>query len=129
MIRMVLIAVLAMALGFLAGCASTGSSVVPVYATMKLIERGAVDAQDVIERTARVEAVLAEGIQLGALGDVVRQATGYHDMLPSDRYLVDTILGDVAHRLQLEYDVPLSAEHVAAIRDVLWTIQAAARAY
>lgn len=114
---------------WLAGCATPAATVVPVYATLKLIERGAVDPQEVIDRAALVEAIVTEGIELGALGDMVRQAVGYYSLQPSDRYLIDTIMGDVAHRLQLRYDVPLSTDHVEVIRTVLRAIQATAAAY
>lgn len=119
------VATLALAAFLLWGCVSHPQ--LPVqYATMKLIERGTVTPAEVQERVDRVRGLVVDGITLSELGHRVRGAVGYTKLDPSDRLLVDAILGDVAHRLDIGFGVPIDDAHKDAILESLdWIEQAA----
>lgn len=120
------VTLLAVAVAILWGCASPPQ--LPIqYATMKLIERGAVTAEDVQTRVNRVRHLVDDGLTLTELGERVRGVVGYTKLEPSDRLLVDAILGDVAHRLDIGFGAPLDDQHREAIHEALdWIEQAAA---
>ena len=119
------VAVLALAALLLWGCVSYPQ--LPVqYATMKLIERGTVTPEEVQERVSRVRGLVVDGITLSELGQRVRGAIGYTKLDPSDRLLVDAILGDIAHRLDVGFESPIDDAHKDAILEALdWIDQAA----
>lgn len=120
------VATLALAAFLLWGCVSHPQ--LPVqYATMKLIERGAVTPGEVQTRVNRVRHLVDDGLTLTDLGERVRGVVGYTKLEPSDRLLVDAILGDVAHRLDIGFGVPIDDQQREAIHEALdWIEQAAA---
>lgn len=117
---------LAVAIVILWGCVSPPQ--LPIqYATMNLIERGAVTAEDVQARVNRVRHLVDDGLTLTELGERVRGVVGYTKLEPSDRLLVDAILGDVAHGLDIGFGVPIDDQQREAIHEALdWIEQAAA---
>lgn len=97
------------------------------YATMKLIENGTADSDEVILQVERVRELITEGVTLADLGSRVRDVINYSRLPPSDRLLIDAILGDISHRLDIGFSVPISESHKDAILEALdWIDQAAA---
>lgn len=129
MIRTFCFVLLAIFTVLLFGCGSAPPQLPTQYATLKLIERGAVTPAEVIERVERVRGLITEGAALVELGGQVREAIGYTSLAPSDRLLVDAILGDVSTRLSVPVDVPLSPEAIATLTQTLDWIEQAARLY
>lgn len=113
---------------YLIGCV-TVTPLTTQYATMKLIERGHVSAEEVTEGTAKVRTLVTGEGTLEALGSRVREVVGYSQMLPSDRLLVDAILGDIAHRLDIGFDSPITEAQREAILESLDSIDRVASLY
>lgn len=109
-------------------CTPTTQTRLPIqYATMKLIERDTVTPEEVQTRVNWVRLLVEDGLTLPQLGDRVRNVLGYAQLPPSDRLLVDAILGDVAHRLDIGFDIPIGDDQKIAILEALdWIEQAAA---
>lgn len=103
----------------LAVTACTVTTIAPTWVTMKLIEKEAVTADEVVDHVARVRTLLDTGVTLAELGTEVRERIGYQHMMPSDRLLVDALLADVAERIDISVALPLGDEHIAAIHRVL----------
>lgn len=110
------------------GCTPT-SSLPAQYATIKLIERGTATSSQVLERTNRVRTLLDGSITLSYLGSRVRDEVGYSLLMPSDRLIIDAVLGDVAQVLAVRQDVPLSTETKISIIKILSDIDRAAVMY
>lgn len=103
----------------LVATACTVTTIAPTWVTMKLIEKEAVTADEVVDHVARVRTLLDTGITLAELGTEVRERIGYQHMMPSDRLLVDALLADVAERIDISVALPLGDDHIAAIHRVL----------
>ena len=118
MLHAVILSVLAIIV-VLAATACTVTTIAPTWVTMKLIEKEAVTAEEVVDQVDRVRTLLDTGITLAELGTEVRERIGYQHMMPSDRLLVDALLADVADRININVALPLSDEHITAIHRVL----------
>lgn len=130
MLHAVILSVLAVIVVLAAtACTSTQSNLPIQYATMKLIERDAVTPAEVQERVERVRGLVVGGGTLTDLGERVRNAIGYTKLAPSDRLLIDAILGDVAHRVDIGFDVPLGDAQRDAILEALDSIDRVAALY
>jgi hypothetical protein len=108
---------------------SCATGFVPTYATLKLIERGTVTAEQVVQTLDAVESVLTVGVDIAAIGGIVRDAVGYADLPPSDRYLVDTLLAEAAQRAGLSVGAPLSEDSRLALLQVMGQIRLGAMSY
>ena len=114
----------------LAGCAA-GPQLPLQYATLKLIERDAVTADAVIDRTERLQALIDADAELTLvdLQSRAREIVGYDTLPASDRLLIDALMGDVSYDLGVDVESPLSDEHRRAIQKRLeWIAQAAVMA-
>ena len=114
----------------LAGCAA-GHQLPLQYGTLKLIERDAVTAEAVIDRTERLQALIDADADLTLVGlqTRAREIVGYDSLPASDRLLIDALMGDVSYDLGVDVESPLSNEHRLAITQRLeWIAQAAAMA-
>lgn len=115
----------------LAGCATlsdSGTQLTYQYGTMKLIESESVTAADVIDRTASVRAALdgTGEITSGDLYALVKDEVGYDDLAPSDKLLVDTLVGDMLNQYELGADDMIDAELMdEVIRRLDWIEQSA----
>lgn len=118
MLHAVILSVLAIIV-VLVATACTVTTIAPTWVTMKLIEKEAVTAEEVVDHVARVRTLLDTGVTLAELGTEVRDRIGYQHMPPSDRLLVDALLADVADRIDISVAIPLGDEHIAAIHRVL----------
>jgi len=109
-------------------CTPTTQTRLPIqYATMKLIERDTVTPQEVRAKVNWVRLMVDDGLTLPDLGQRVRDVMEYSKLPPSDRLLIDAILGDVAHRLDIGFDIPIGDDQKIAILEALdWIEQAAA---
>ena len=109
-------------------CTPTTQTRLPIqYATMKLIERDTVTPQEVRTKVNWVRLMVDDGLTLPDLGQRVRDVLEYSKLPPSDRLLIDAILGDVAHRLDIGFDIPIGDDQKIAILEALdWIEQAAA---
>ena len=112
------------------GCAA--SPQLPLqYATLKLIERDAVTADAVIDRTERLQALIDADAELTLvdLQSRAREIVGYDSLPPSDRLLIDALMGDVSYDLGVDVESSLSDEQRRNIAQRLeWIAQAAAMA-
>lgn len=128
-IRCLLLTLLAVLMVYLAGCTSGRSPQLPLqYATLQIIERGIATPDQVITHAAQLQMITAaEGsVTLSALAHQARDAVGYRHLEPSNRLLMDALLGDVGHLIAARYDEPLEDYHRELIDEVLnWIIGAA----
>lgn len=118
-----------LAMTFMAACATTPEVRLGYqYATLKLIENETVTADVVIDRVDRVSALLEadQHILFGYFIDRVKLEVGYAQLAPSDRLLVDAILGDAQLDLNVFHDSLLTDAHRLAINQRLGWIRDAA---
>lgn len=127
---LIILPLLAMALT--SGCASSPELGLGYkYATLKLIENETVTPSAVIERVERVGSLLEnhQDMVFGYFLDQVKLEVGYAQLAPSDRLLVDAILGDAQLDLNVLHDSLLTDAHRLAINQRLgWIRDAAAMA-
>lgn len=114
---------------FVSGCVAQPQ--LPLqYATLRLIEKGEVQPETVIQKTDRIRDLMStDGLTLSMMDQQVRDMLGYSDMLPSRRLIIDAMINDVTYGIGVDIDSPLSDANKLWIAERLNWIQAAAAMY
>lgn len=99
------------------------------FATLRLIERGSVEAQDVIDKSQEIHQLilLSESVTLFSLDAKVRELVGYDNLEASSKLIVDVMVSDVTYGIDM--DVPITEAHRDLILERVQWIKSAAAMY